>query len=967
MARRLLFICALLALVSIAKAQTRTISGVITDQQTKAPLWRATVKLSSLSDSSSKLNTLTDSTGKFVFSGLGKDSFLLSLSYVGYAPVSRIVSVDTADVNLRIAAAPGTGSELSTVIIQTNIPPVSQKEDTVQFNASQYKVNPDANAEDLVKKMPGITIQNGQVTANGENVQKVTLDGRDFFGDDATAALRNLPAEVIDKIQVFDRLSDQAQFTGFDDGNTQKSINIITKANMRNGQYGRVFAGYGTDSRYQAGGNATILKNNRRISLVGNFNNINQQNFSQQDLLGVTSNTRGFGGGGGRGGARGGGGNRSGNRGGGGYQGGGYFGGFGSNANFLVGQQNGINKTNALGLNYSDQWGKKLTVSGSYFFNNSNNYTNEIANTQYFSGATTNSIDTTLSNSTNNNHRINMRLDYKIDSSNELLIIPSLGFQTNHSNSYVGREALLDGSSGYTRTLNQNSTVNDRSGNNLNNTILYRHAFAKKGRTISINLNTSYNKNDGNSYINTVQQLFNGTGSDDSSASTFSDQRSHGYQVSTNLAYTEPLGVNSQLQVNYNPTFSRSSSNQQMYELDPVQNKYSVFLDSLSNEFDNRTQAQNTGLSFRHGNRDKMIAFGVSYQHTNLTSDQTFPKTFSIDKSFDNVLPNAMVRYKISPRSNLRLFYRANVNTPSVNQLQNVLNVNNAPYYSIGNPDLNPQYMQILSTRYTFTNTGKGLLLVGNIFWQTAKNYIANAVFLPRQDSVVEGKTLYAGDQLTKPVNLNGYQSLRSFLTFAIPIKLIKSQFNLNGGVTYSKQPGMIDHIQNTTINSTYTLGAVIASNVSQYVDFTISYSANFNNVKNAVQTSLNDKYFQHVASIELNLLSKKGWFFQNDLNNQYYDGLAQGYNQSYFLWNMSAGKKILKNQKGELKLSVFDLLKQNRSIERNVQTYGIEDVRNEVLQQYFMLTFTYNLRNFGTAAARNSNNANFGGGYQRF
>lgn len=217
--------------------------------------------------------------------------------------------------------------------------------------------------------------------------------------------MRNLPAEVIDKIQVFDRLSDQAQFTGFDDGNTQKSINIITKANMRNGQYGRVFAGYGTDSRYQAGGNATILKNNRRISLVGNFNNINQQNFSQQDLLGVTSNTRGFGGGGGRGGARGGGGNRGGNRGGGGYQGGGNFG-FGSNANFLVGQQNGINKTNALGLNYSDQWGKKLSVSRSYFFNNSNNYTNEIANTRYFSGATTNSIDTTLSNSTNNNHRI---------------------------------------------------------------------------------------------------------------------------------------------------------------------------------------------------------------------------------------------------------------------------------------------------------------------------------------------------------------------------------------------------------------------------------------------------------------------------------------------------------------------------------------------------------------------------------
>lgn len=159
-----------------------------------------------------------------------------------------------------------------------------------------------------------------------------------------------------------------------------------------------------------------------------------------------------------------------------------------------------------------------------------------------------------------------------------------------------------------------------------------------------------------------------------------------------------------------------------------------------------------------------------------------------------------------------------------------------------------------------------------------------------------------------------------------------------------------------------YTLGAVIASNVSEYVDFTVSYSANFNNVTNDVNAGLNDKSFQQVARLQLNLLSKNGWFFQNDLNNQYYSGLAQGYNQNYFLWNMSAGKKILKGQKGELKLSVFDLLKQNRSIERNVQPYGIEDVRNEVLQQYFMLTFTYNLRNFGTAAARAMNRNNGGG-----
>ena len=189
-----------------------------------------------------------------------------------------------------------------TVVVSGAAPPVKQKQDTLEYSANQFKVNPDATGEDLIKKMPGITVdQKGSVTAQGETVQKVTVDGRDFFGDDATATLRNLPSEVIDKIQVFDRLSDQAQLTGFDDGNTTKSINIVTKANMRTGNFGRVFAGYGTDDRYNAGGNVSFFNNNRRISLVGLFNNINQQNFSSQDLLGVTS-SRNRGGGGNRGG-----------------------------------------------------------------------------------------------------------------------------------------------------------------------------------------------------------------------------------------------------------------------------------------------------------------------------------------------------------------------------------------------------------------------------------------------------------------------------------------------------------------------------------------------------------------------------------------------------------------------------------------------------------------------------------------
>lgn len=934
-------------------AQSYTISGTLVDGVSRTPLVGATVRLQSATDSVFQRSTISDSTGNFNFINLNRDSFILSISSVGYNNIIRRIRIDSTDISLDIAAVTNASSDLETVIIRTAISPVSQKGDTLQINASQFKVNPDASAEDLARKVPGITIENGQVKAQGENVRRVTIDGRELFGDDATAALRNLPAEVIDKIQIFDRLSDQAQFTGFDDGNTQKEINIVTRANMRNGQFGRVYAGYGTDGRYNAGGNATILSGDTRISIVGIANNINQQNFSQQDLLGVTSNAqRGGGGGGTRGGGggpRGGSGNRATGQG---NQGGGNFGGFGSSGNFLVGQQAGINRTRAIGVNYADQWGAKVKISGSYFFNNTNNTTSELSNTQYFNETLRDFSQDTRSESRNNNHRVNMRIEYMIDSSNQLIITPSLSFQDNRSDRRVASTFFNTAGVASAETINTNSNM--RSGNNLNNTILYRHSFPKRGRTFSINLNTSYNKRDGETYFQTFDREFDNSVNDTSRR--FTDQLNDGFQVSTNVSYTEPLGANSQLQFSYNPTFSKSNADQQTFGFNAAEDKYSTRLDSLSNIFDNRSQAHNAGLSFRTGNRDNQFSIGASYQHSSLNSEQTFPRRLTVDKSFSNVLPNAMFRRKLSARSNIRLMYRANTFNPSVTQLQDVPDPTNAPFYTVGNPELEQQYMHVLSTRYTFTNTSKGLLFVGNVFLQAANNYIANATFVPIQDSAIGyGISLRPGQQLVKPVNLDGYASLRSFLTFAVPLKFIKSNFNLNGGFTLSRLPGLINNVQNETKNYTYTLGTVIASNVSQYVDFTVSYSANFNQVRSKTLKSTNQDYFNHVAGLQLNLLSKSGWFFQNDLNNQLYSGLTEGFNQSYFLWNMSAGKKILKDQKGEIRLSVFDLLRQNQSIVRNVTETYIEDVQNQVLRQYFLLTFTYNLRNFGGSVGAGS------------
>lgn len=934
-------------LFSVVEAHSQSIKGKLVDLVDSKPLAGATLTLTSLKDSTREHKSVADSSGIFRFQNLSVDSFFIKVSFIGYAEYKEIVATsDSIPVtDMGTLFIPKSTKEIAGVTVVSKTPPAQQKGDTLQLNASQYKVNPDATTEDLIKKMPGITVaKDGTVTAQGEQVRKVTIDGREFFGDDATTALRNLPSEIVDKIQVFDRLSDQAQFTGFDDGNSQKAINIVTKSGIRNGQFGRLYAGYGTDDRYSAGGNMSFFKNNRRISIVGNFNNINQQNFASQDLLGVTSSGGGNRGGGGNFG----GGGPGGGRGGGGAGRGG--GGFGGGESFTVGQQSGISTTNAFGLNYSDKWGKKVDIQGSYFFNNSNTNNDRTVRSQLIpeSGRTQYTDQNSLSTSKNYNHRFNLRLEYRIDSNNSLIINPSLNFQHNDSRSISASQTYWG--AGDTSNTSKSTNNAEREGYNLRNNILYRHSFAKKGRTLSLNLNTTFNKNDGDSYTVSAFRFFKSNVATDSLQNQYKLNPTNGYTLSANVAYTEPIGKKAQLQFNYSPSYSKNKADQQTFDYDAADKDYTAFRPDLSNRFNNSITTQNGGISYRLGaSRDNQFSVGVNYQHSRLESDREYPTVAKVDQSFSDILPNLQWRKKISPKSSINIFYRANVNFPSVTQLQDVVDPSNPLRVSVGNPGLQQSYTHFVSGRYTFTNTQKGQAFFANIFLQTAQDYITNAIFTAQNDSLIQqGVVLKAGSQLSKPVNLDGYKSFRSFFTYAMPVKFIKSNINLNAGFTYSKLPGQIDYVASITDNYVFSTGVVIASNISEYVDFNISYNANYNNTKGA--SSGDNKYINQMAGAQVNLLSKNGWFIQNDITYQHNDGLAEGLNPNFWLWNAGIGKKFLKNRRGELKLTGFDLLKQNQSVTRTVTGTEITDEENTVLQRYFMLTFTYSLKNFGTA-----------------
>jgi hypothetical protein len=939
----------LLFCVPFAHAQTtRSLSGQFVDKSDNSALIGLNILLINQADTARMAGAVTDLEGNFRFQNLATGTYQLRASYIGYKSVIRPVQIGETDVNLGVMPMEQDVTALSEVEIQGMQIRAEQRGDTTEYNARAYKVNPDADASELVRKMPGITLEGGTVRAQGEDVRRVTVDGQEFFGEDAQLALRNLPAEVIDKIQVLDRLSDQARLTGFNDGNTEKTINIVTRPGMNQGVFGRGYAGYGTDSRYNAGGNINFFNGPRRISIIGMSNNINLQNFSTQDLAGVASGSGGRGGGG-RGGRGGGGGGR------------GPGGGGGSDpSNFLVGQQGGISTTNSIGLNYSEKWGQTLTISGSYFFNNTGNVNNgQILSETWLPRQQNQPAETRESQfydengqsfSSNQNHRVNLRIEYNIDSANSIILTPRIALQNNGST--VLQEVLTSLSNPEGLRLQRFTQTDVKSSTqalNLNNDLLYRHKFKKDRRTLSVNLGTQYNNRDGRNFLYSFNEFY--APDSVSIIDQLTTTASQGLTLSTNVSYTEPLGKTGMLQFNYSPSVNYNNSERITNQAEPGSGEYTQLDLLLSNRFDNRLTTQRGGLSYRMRSEKINFMAGLNYQHVLLSSEQTFPVVYPVERPFTNLLPMAMFQYTFNKNTNVRMFYRTNTNAPSINQLQNVINNTNPLLLTAGNPNLKQEFTHRYITRFNLTAPDKGRTFFAFFNVNYTDNYIGNSTLVAATDTLLaDGILLQSGSRLNRPENMSAAWSTQSFITYGLPVQRLKSNLNLNGGVSYNRNPGLINGIQNISNNYNLNAGFVLGSNISEKLDFTLSYSTNYNIVENTLQQTFNNFYLQN-SSARLNWLPWKGLVFNTDLNHNLYTGLGEGFNQSIWLWNAGIGYKFLKNRAGELRLSAFDILGQNVSVNRTVGDTFIEDTRTQVLSRYFMLTFTYNLRHFKGAA----------------
>lgn len=910
---------------------TPQIFGRVIDSKDNSPLIGANVAIYSLPDSSLKKGISADINGRFSFNELAKGKYYLKISFIGYDDL--IKNIDVTDTPLRVGQVSLNQSftELKSVEIKTKAVTAVQKEDTTELNSSAYKTTKDASAEDLIGKMPGVTIQNGQIQSQGEQVRQVLIDGKPFMGSDPNAALKNLPAEVIDKIQIFDRQSEQSQFTGVNDGNTTKTINIITKPTMRNGKFGKVFGGYGTNDLYKAGGNLNHFEKDRRITIVGQTNNINEQNFSSEDLLGVVANSSGGGNrGGGMRGGMGGGGSWRGPTG-------------GSDVNdFLVSASNGIAQTHALGINYSDKWGKKAEIASSYFFNKSNSVSIQNTNREFVSDADSGRKYTELaqSKSGNTNHRFNLRFDYKFDTSNSILITPKVSFQQNNGNSTSNGENAFNT---FILSNTSNKFNTNLTGYNISNTALFRHKFKKVGRTFSANFTNTHDNNQGTNQLSALNNFVIGRIIADTLEQN-GNLTKNGTNLNSNITFTEAITTKSFLNVSYTNVYKIDENSKITNSL---RNNTESLDSTLSSVFKSNYISHNTGLGYRYMSGKTMLFLNSSYQYATLANNSEFPFQTTTNRYFHNILPFSMLRYNISKDKNLRIVYRANTNIPSVDQLQDVVNNTNPLLLSVGNSKLKQSFQNNVFIRYSATNVSKGTSFFYMIGGSATNHYIGKSTFIATTDTLINNVMLRRGSQLSSPINLDGYFNVRSFSNYSIPLSKLKSNLNLNGGITFVRTPGLINNQINYANSPNFTLGVVLSSNINQYIDFSISSNSSYNIVSNTLNKNLNNTFFNQNSQFKIRWIIAKNFVIATDVTHLYFSGLSQGFNQNFILWNGGIGYKFLKDNAAEIMLSTFDALKQNNTVSRNVTETYVEDIRTNVLQRYFMLTFTYNIRKY--------------------
>jgi hypothetical protein len=899
---------------AIGKAQdpktvsAHNVKGILKDSTSGEPIVSASLILSRVSDSTVARSVLSNKKGEFEFRNIRNGEYILFISDISYGnqKLNLSVSANIKDVDLGIITISAEYKLMEGVVV--TVAPITFNGDTVEYRAGSFQTRPNATVEDLLQKLPGVEVDgDGNVTANGQTINRIYVDGKRFFGNEPKIATRNLSADMVDKIQLFEKLSEQAEFTGVDDGSGEMVLNIRIKANRRKGSFGRATVGYGTTDRYEASGIFNIFNNAKQISIISSANNINRQSFSEQDF------SSSGGGGRGRGGMRG-------------------MGNMGGRGNSP--SRGGITINKSIGFNYNDDWSAKLKVSGSYFYNAANRTNSTISNKQLFTSDSLVLTDAEQYNgSITGNHKFDMNLEYTLNPRTRITLRPNFSYGENETISNSQSISTSSNQHFLNAVTNRNNfaTYQSNSGGTLN----FMQRFDKRNRSLSISLDANHSLSKGNGLNSGVitKAFSSGVRIDSLDQQILQDNENIRY--GTRLSYSEPLDSNRHIEFNVGLNNSISKTSRMAYAYNPFTNRFDQLVTGQSNDVISDFNRQSAGFNIRTRFEKYDYTIGLNVQHSELKSINAIKETNIYQQQW-NFFPTAGFNYAFDQTKRLRINYTGSSNQPTASQLQDVRDSTNLLNIRVGNPHLKPEFNHIVNFNYNVFNR------------LNSRSMFATVRVGTSQHKIINSSSIKNGVSEIMPVNSNGFYNLNGNISFGFPIKPKVLTLNLSTNSGYSYATSFQNGQKN--ISRSLSAGETVTLNLNLKDKLDLSANGNISMIKTtySIDPNRNNNFYRYSASVDASYSLPHDVQVQSEFNYNAIKGNTAGFNKPFTMMNASIVKQFLKNNVATIKITAFDILRQNLSVNRNVTEFAIEDIRSDVLTQYFMVSFTYNFRRFG-------------------
>lgn len=881
----------------------QSIQSTVFDSKNGMPLEMATVRLLKQTDSTMVQGVVTNEKGGFMLTKIKSGNYILAISVIGYTSQFKNITVAKKDLILKSFQLVENAKLLGEVEVKGTAAQLVVKGDTIEYNATAFKTQENAPVEDLLKKLPGLEISaEGKITINGEEIKKIRLDGKKFFNGDIEQATKNLPADMIEKIQVLEQKSDMALLTGFEDGDTERIINLTTKSNRRKGLYGNAGAGAGVDInkdfRYDGSLSLNIMNGDAQTSINAGANNLNTAR---------SSRSRGSWGGGANG---------------------------------------GITASENIGLNNNTIVNPKFKIGGDLTVNHSNNFSDTESNKlSYLSEI--NYTDLSKNTSGDDKYEANVRLEaeWKIDSLRTLIIQPNLNY--NITDSYNLRKySLLTGEDSTSWGNSSNSGLNTSLSGGIN--VIYSRKFnSKKGRSLTTSFETQLSQSDNESTNisnkNTQLKIIN--------IDQKTNNQSNKISNTLRLSYVEPLwNIKNMLEVAMSLRNTNTTSNKLQYSKD-TNGDYTVFNEEYSNNFENKFYRETIELNYRYTEKDYNLMLGINGEPSQTNNIRTYGDGFTKDTTYGvfNFAPTGRFQYNFGKKKFTRIDYRGRTQQPSINQMQPVKNNNDLTSETVGNPLLNPAFSHYLRLMYSSFNDKsfssfntyfvaegvKDALVSNKIYDNTLKSYnqTINSSNIPIS---LNWNVMYNTPLIQKRLHFNtgtsfGYRTQYSNIKRNVNIADINIENLALGDLSKTRTYSGSEEISLTFTHDVIELG----------IRGRIGYSNSLNNLKN-IETEIWNWTGRG------NVVIRLPYNFSISSDIAYSD--RAGYtnmDQSEIMWNASVDKNIFKN-KGTLSFRANDILRQRLNIRQTVGDNYIQYSNYNTLPAYFILSFTYKINKFG-------------------